>query len=74
MWKNFQQLLVRSKNFVDYETTNESQLWNFSWESVLDKTFNFITDAHYCAASVLLWLIAGNYKTTEFNVFGQNSF
>ena len=41
--KNFKQLRGRFKEFTDYETNNECQLCNFSWESVLGKTFNFIT-------------------------------
>ena len=30
------------KKFVEYESTSECQLCNFSYESVLVKTFNFI--------------------------------
>ena len=37
--------VARFKKFVDYGTTNECQLCNFSKESVLGKTFNYITYA-----------------------------
>ena len=32
-----------SKQFVDYQTTNEYQLCNFSSEGVPGKTINFLT-------------------------------
>ena len=40
--KTFTSYVVRSKKFVDYESTNKCQLYNFSKKGVLIKTCNFI--------------------------------
>ena len=41
--KTFPNYVAWSKIFVDYETTNNCQLCHFSEESVVGKTFHFIT-------------------------------